>query len=574
MTIATFYPTIINSFHGSEGERLVYEALSTLGNEYVIFHSYRWLGEINQRRSEGEADFVILHPKKGILSIEVKAGGISYRNGNWIQTNRYTKEEKIIDPLGQAAESQFRIQNYLRKHYTGKMPVIGRAAWFPSVSIHDKIKLPLEANQDTVMDVEALNNPAVFLDSAFSFWQRNLGFRDAEICMSEFQAIIKTLMPTFYIIESVASTALETSRYFVQMNEQQAAILHFLREQPTAVIHGPAGTGKTMLAIEKANMLANEGKRVLYLCFNEFLLSYVNEHYKREGISFHNVRSLAEQLMPNSTYSISEIIPRFVDYFQNEYDDSKWQYDNVVIDEGQDIPESILEHISMLVDVLNGHYYVFYDKNQYIMMHKSTHWLDTYGDCRLVLYKNCRNTAEIARTVGTTVESIKKDAYINELSGIKPTGSFYKNEKELRSIVSKFITSMILDKVKPEDIVVLTTSSIKNSMLQNIETVNGTPISTEPMKNHVLFTSVRKFKGLEAKAVLLIDIGADKLVDDLHKRLVYVGCSRANTYLQLAFYDNVELSYYQKIIANFSSDNILEGTKDDLLTIFGLEYKK
>ena len=37
-----------------------------LNNEYVIFHSYRWIGELNQRRSEGEADFVILHPKKGI----------------------------------------------------------------------------------------------------------------------------------------------------------------------------------------------------------------------------------------------------------------------------------------------------------------------------------------------------------------------------------------------------------------------------------------------------------------------------------------------------------------------------
>ena len=69
--MAKFYPTLINSFHGSEGERLVYEALSKLNNEYVIFHSYRWLGELNQRRSEGEADFVILHPKKGILSIEV-----------------------------------------------------------------------------------------------------------------------------------------------------------------------------------------------------------------------------------------------------------------------------------------------------------------------------------------------------------------------------------------------------------------------------------------------------------------------------------------------------------------------
>ena len=205
--MAKFYPTIINGFHSSEGERLVYEAFSKLNNEYVIFHSYHWLGEINQRRSEGEADFVVLHPKKGILSIEVKTGGISYCNGNWVQTNRYTKENKIIDPLGQAAESQFRIQNYLRKHYHGQMPVIGRAAWFPSVSIHDKITLPLEVNRDIIFDVGSLINPSEDLDKAFLYWKENLGFRQTELCMHDFKDVIKLLMPNFRIVESVASTA-------------------------------------------------------------------------------------------------------------------------------------------------------------------------------------------------------------------------------------------------------------------------------------------------------------------------------------------------------------------------------
>ena len=94
---------------------------------------------------------------------------------------------------------------------------------------------------------------------------------------------------------------------------------------------------------------------------------------------------------------------------------------------------------------------------------------------------------------------------------------------------------MIQDKVRPEDIVILTTSSVPNSMLTNISAVNGVSISTTPKKNSILFTSVRKFKGLEAKAVLLIDILVNRLTNELHKRLVYVGSSRANTYLQLAF---------------------------------------
>lgn len=567
--MAKFYPSIINSFHSSEGECLVYEALSKLNNEYVVFHSYRWLGEINQRRSEGEADFVVLHPQKGILSIEVKAGSIAFNNGNWIQINRHTKESKIIDPVGQAAESQYRIQNYLRRHFNGQIPVVGRAVWFPSVSIHDKITLPLEVNRDSIFDVGSLDNPAKNLDKAFSYWKLNLGVRGTELCIHDFKNVIKLLMPSFKIVESVASTAFESKRSYIQMTRQQASILNFLQEQPTAVIHGPAGTGKTMLAIEKANMLASKGEKVLYLCFNEFLVSYLKEHYKDTGIIFHNIRSHAEELMPHVECSISEIIPRFTEYFQNEYDDCLWSYNNVVIDEG--IPESILEHISILTDMLNGHYYVFYDKNQYIMMHKSTHWLDTFGDCRLVLYKNCRNTAEIARTIGTTVENIKKDVYINDLSGIIPKGSFYKTPKELIAVVSDFVTRMLQDKLKVEDVVILTIDSVKNSMLQNNMHIGSIPISTTPKKGHILFTSVRKFKGLEAKAILLIDIYVDKLDDELHKRLIYVGCSRASTYLQMAFYDNVEISEYENIIKHYSDKALSKNHKLDLLDIFGID---
>ena len=64
-------------------------------------------------------------------------------------------------------------------------------------------------------------------------------------------------------------------------------------------------------------------------------------------------------------------------------------------------------------------------------------------------------------------------------------------------------------------------------MLKSFSTINGVSISTEPKKNNILFTSVRKFKGLEAKAVLLIDVLVNRLTNELHKRLVYVGSSRA-----------------------------------------------
>lgn len=89
-----------------------------------------------------------------------------------------------------------------------------------------------------------------------------------------------------------------------------------------------------------------------------------------------------------------------------------------------------------------------------------------------------------------------------------------------------------------------------------------------------MFTSVRKFKGLEAKAVLLIDILVNRLTNELHKRLVYVGSSRANTYLQLAFYDNASIEDYKFILNHLGVDEINGPSKEALLDTFGLDLLK
>ena len=43
--------------------------------------------------------------------------------------------------------------------------------------------------------------------------------------------------------------------------------MDFLDEQLTAAVNGAAGTGKTMIAVEKARRHAAAGERVLFLCF-------------------------------------------------------------------------------------------------------------------------------------------------------------------------------------------------------------------------------------------------------------------------------------------------------------------
>ena len=87
--MARFIPTMPDTFNGSLGEEEAFKALRLLDNNYIIFHSFNWIGI--KERTQGEADFVVVHPHKGIMVIEVKSGEIEYKNGQWIQTNTATR---------------------------------------------------------------------------------------------------------------------------------------------------------------------------------------------------------------------------------------------------------------------------------------------------------------------------------------------------------------------------------------------------------------------------------------------------------------------------------------------------
>ena len=545
-----FYPSITTNFHASEGEKLVYKALQKLNNEYRVIHSYRWLGDEAQRRSEGEADFLIIHPAKGILSVEVKAGGVAFRDGNWIQINRNTGSEKIMDPFGQAAESQYRVRLLLRNNYRGTLPLICRAVWFTSVCVDKNLKLPPEAVREIILDQDSLDEPEKALDAAFGYWQRNLRFVPTPLTGGQYKELLRVLLPSFQIAETISSSARDNQTSYVQLTRQQFAVLDFLREQKIAAIHGPAGTGKSLLALEKARMLAQSGQKVLLLCFNEFLLQHLRTQELDPLITAHNVRSLAEEILQDDSLPFEQINKFFEEYFATDFDDTEWKYPNIVVDEGQDISDAMLEHLSFLAELNDGSFYVFYDRNQFILERNTPEqpkYLDNKAECRLVLYRNCRNTAEIAATVGSLVD-MRQEPYVNNVHGEKPKSVFYNDKAAARGIAERFVKTMQENRVALEDMVILSVHSLEHSALHGVTELAGIPVSNTLEEGKVWVTTTRKYKGLEAKAVLLIDVEVSKLTDAVMQRMIYIGGSRANTYLKVAFYEDVEKGDYRGIV--------------------------
>lgn len=533
--MAKFIPEIKpEDFNNSYGEMKVYEALRSLGNQYTIFYSLSWVG-VSDRRTIGEADFVVAHPDKGIFVIEVKSGEIEYKKGEWIQTNTKNGKQKTITPYTQARKSQFELLERVElARPRVKIPMMCYGVWFPSIEVKEKDSLPPEAPKEITLDKTSLDRPEKAIEAAFDYWAKK--YRQVKLSTAEFQKIEEILCPHFHIVPKLKTKMEETELSYIQLTSQQASVLDFLEEQKTAVVHGVAGTGKTVLALEKAKSLAAKDEQVLFLCYNSFLKESLKNNNAIPNVTFHNAHSLAYEIMGGSEKDIDKVLEEFEEFLSEVFEPEDWPYVNVIIDEGQDLSDTLINALYSLVKRKNGFFYVFYDRNQYILKNKMPKWIED-AECRLVLHKNCRNTAEVFKT-SCSIMGLENVTY-NEIHGEIPTAKFYSTESELNRIIEQFIQTVKAEGVLPEDIVILSAKTVEDSWVDVNRKYSGYELSTERTAGKVLFTTIRKFKGLESDVVLIVDASMAALRKSENKRLLYVGTSRAKNLLNIAMLEDV-----------------------------------
>jgi|LSQX01.2.fsa_nt_gb Cdc6-like AAA superfamily ATPase len=567
--MAVFIPSLPENFNNSYGEEKVFNSLRTLDNNYVVFHSYNWVGI--KERTIGEADFVVMHPTKGIMVIEVKSGEIEYKDGIWYQTNVKTKFKKEINPFSQARRSMYEIQDrLLLKYKFSEIPMICFAVWFTSMDIDKDVLLPAESPREIILDKSSLDFPKRDIDGIFNYWNKK--YRNVTLNQKRFNDMVNFLCPHFHIVPKLRTSIEEAEYFYIQLTNQQIALLNFLEEQKTAVIHGLAGTGKTVLAVEKAKSLAEQRESVLFLCYNSFLKDVLRDCNSIPNVVFHNVHSLAYEILGNKGTSIEDLVNEFEDYLETVFEADDWIYSNVIVDEGQDLDDRLLNRLYELVKEKRGCFYVFYDRNQYIMKNQLPEWIEN-SECRLVLNKNCRNTAEIFKT-SCSIIGVDEGSRINDIHGEIPYAKFYKSENELNVLVKGFIKKVIVEgNLKPDEIVILTATSLEKSWLNTDDLYEGYKITTIPKNNSILFTTIRKFKGLEAKAVLIIDVSIRGLVSPENKRLIYVGSSRAKYYLEIAFLEDLENNEIGDYLKRFDENRNVPKNKKGFAKLLNLKYK-
>ena len=533
-------------FNFSGGELLLYELLQQLPDDYYVFHSTHWNEQ--RRRSEysarkyvqwGEADFTIFHPSYGFIVFEVKDGLISFsRERGWIQTNRSNGMDKTIDPMDQAERSKYYFLDRIKARFGGQSPyTFCSAVWFTAGDrANIEGNLPLNYKEEIVLwsnDLQSVAAAEMAIRRIYRFYD----VRKVEPSEEMTSKVLDTLTPEFGVVQTMRSRTLAAKALFRRMTTEQMYLLDYLEEQEEAAIHGVAGTGKTVLAVQKAKSLA-QTDRVLFLCFNRFLKTHLEETCPNStNISFFTLDGLVGAFTGAFSQSPDERTDAISEFLM-DWDEYELPFKHIVVDEGQDFADIHLQLLHDIAQAHHGNFYVFYDRNQFVQGLRYPEWLDKM-DCRLVLSRNCRNTKEIAitstRPIGIDENRIRMRRESAVGGTIKPNLFFAEDKSILKEYLCRLIRKYISAGLAGTDIVVLSMKPEGKSILteDDFRLSGGYMLTKDKNSNGILFTTVRKFKGLEAMAVICIDIDSETFENDRKRNIFYVGTSRAMSYLNL-----------------------------------------
>lgn len=494
-------------FDPKSREGYVYHALEKLPDSFVVVHSMKFAqvkaGSINER----EADFVVFHRDLGILCIEAKNGAAYYDGSTW----RYASGVAMRHggPYNQAMNSVHALEDYMRDK--GMHDVLSRckrlhAVWFIGLSRDEfeGVDLPPEASVKCTLFSDDLEDAEPAIRRVFSY---KVAKTHTKLTAKEADGIVgRVLCPRFGIVPTNATNASLMRAQFAMLLDSQKHILDFMEYQRSAVIAGAAGTGKTLIALEKARRLAERGGRVLFLCYNKLLKDHLRQQCKGiEGIDVNTIGGLAVKYCDSLDYT------QLAEVLLDMHDHGGFPYDHVVVDEGQDFGQENLEGEAFVLDVLkdltglsdDGSFYVFYDKNQLVQGTRPPSIIDE-ADCKMTLYINCRNTENIAKSASRSLgETGKMAARTIGAKGAPNTICFSTDLDRQVRFVDESIDA--LRKIGAKSIAILTCKTYESKLI-----ASGCKKVKKDVRywgnESVPIYTCRTFKGLEADGIILVDV--------------------------------------------------------------------
>lgn len=494
------------------GERRVFEQCALLPATWYALYGVAWVGADRGRgATEGEADFVFIGPEIGLVVLEVKGGQVGRDDSGWFSVDRRGVRHPIKDPVQQAQRSKYEFLRMLRSvtEIAGVRVPAAHIVCFPNANAPPSLPdLPpsiciCEGDLDQLQG--GLETGAAFF-SGDKADCRPLTDRQC-------RAIADALKPNFVMPGRWSTVAREHERYIDRLTNDQARILDALSANRLIGLTGPAGSGKTVIALRRIRDLVAAGRNVLVVLPTSLLIEY----YKA---------------------ALGETVGAFfvmTSHFDNAPLAERVTWDAIVVDEAQDVSLDGWARIEGLMDGHETSLMVIYDANQRLAKKGDFYLPEGLAD--VYLGRVVRNTRQIGEL---SCRFFRNDKRVPDFAG--PDGTAIKEllvttQEDLPAVVAEYVLHLVrVEGFDFRDIVVLLAGSGRMLRTTGAAGVSFRAAQTEwelgrkhPM---VVCGTVASFRGLESQVVVLADL--DELLGRDLVEACYVGMSRARHVLAIA----------------------------------------
>jgi len=530
-------PRILGQNSMDRWEREVRRLLANqLPQDWIVVCNVAWALQNDQGLvRDGQCDFVVLVPGLGMVVLEVK-GSRSVRvgdNGIWYrqETDRRTgqvRAEVAIDepPPEQACRNMHTLARAVcdrlpRQRFPGAFAFL---VAYPNGRVESPSTL---YDPSTVVPSQDMHRLERRIRSALEARiHQPLGSEFTADMAGRVAAILSNA--SFRIAPHDAPLdADEDAVDLDELTRQQFAALRGAFELPRVAIVGPAGSGKTLLALWKLDALLEEGKRALYVCFNKALaehLKLVNPEMSAAITSvdrlFYQIAGIADGHRIGGKF-FTEELPSLVQDVAAELPLLS-KYEAIIVDEGQDFGElRLLALLEMLTPA--GQWLFFADWQQNVF--NLTKQEPIGAEVTFRLYHNCRNTQLVnAATNGCCELSVV------HMPGV-PLGAAPILKKGWGTTAAAAAWAAAYELGPEGGAIFLSPFKLENSCLASARRARGLEVTEDiallGKPGFVYFSTIRSFKGLEGKNVVLLHANIPGRSLALSPDDLYVACTRA-----------------------------------------------
>ncbi|OLO07441.1 hypothetical protein BTW08_11725 [Salinicola sp. MH3R3-1] len=535
-------PKIVGGLPADRWENEVLKAFkSQLPDDWVVISSVHWTLEKNGYVRDGEADFVVLVPKSGLIVVEVK-GSKEFKVGDdglWSRReNNGTWTELKEAPPEQATRNMHDLTKVLNERYQW-LGFPGRYSYLVIYPQGEAASLPAMFDESTIATRRHMNQlPSRLRKSLEKRGGEGRGEKFATLVVESIIDHLKNRKFHVYKADSGEEVADDTDR-IEQLTRQQFASLKGVFQLPNVAVVGPAGSGKTVLAMWRLKALIDQGKRAVYICYNRALAASLRMHNQDYAAFIWNVDKLFSTICSEtrSVVGLDEFYREVLPGKVMDYADTYSKYDAIVVDEGQDLSEC---QIIALLELRSneGEWAFFSDWKQDLFHAGNTTPIG--AEVVFSLHHNCRNTVKINEASNSYLNS-KIESMPGMPLGVSPLVELANNQSMRAWEIAKKWSG-------EGSVVILSPYRYENSSMRGEISGHGLRLSTEISDlgedGTVFFSTIKSFKGIEARAIIVVDAGIPDEHIAFSKEDLYVATTRATTRLALITSRKDVAAYY------------------------------